>query len=78
VQGIVEHCPVAGLQACGRRERFGRAVVPSVAGMGATGDLEPDPVPAQERVCNWPQIKLDGLRGVRRGIAEAQDSRLRY
>jgi hypothetical protein len=48
-------------------------VVASVAGMGAAGDLQPDPVPATERVRDGPQSKLDGLRGVRCGIGETND-----
>ena len=50
------------------------AVVPSVAWMGTTGDLEPDPMPPQEGVRYWPQVKFDGPRRVRRGIADAHYS----
>jgi hypothetical protein len=35
-------------------------VVASVGGMGAGGDLQPDPG-AQERVRDGPEIKLDGV-----------------
>jgi hypothetical protein len=59
---------------CAGGERFCGAEIASVAGMGATGDLQPDPVPAPERVDDRPQIKLDGLRGVWCGIGEAHDS----
>jgi hypothetical protein len=41
--------------------------------MGATGDLQPDPVPSPERVRDRPQIKLDRMRGVCCGIGETYD-----
>ena len=41
--------------------------------MGATGDLHPDPVPAQERVGDRPQIKLDRMRCGGCGIGETHD-----
>ena len=63
--GVVEHGAVAGLQPCAGGVRFCGAVVASVAGMGATGDLQPDPMPAPERVRDWPESELDGMRGIR-------------
>ena len=42
----------------------------SIAGMGATGDLQPDPVPALERGRDRPEIKLDGMRDVWCAVGE--------
>jgi hypothetical protein len=41
--------------------------------MGATGDLQPDPMPAPERVRNRPQIKLDRMGCARCSIGETDD-----
>ena len=71
--GIVEHCAIAGLQPCAGGVRFCGAVVASVTGVGATGDLQPDPMPALERVSNRPEIKLDGMGCVRSRIGETDD-----
>jgi hypothetical protein len=71
--GVVAHGAVAGLQSCAGGVRFCGAVVASVAGMGATGDLQPDPVPAQERVRDGRKIKLNRMRSVCRSIGETHD-----
>src|SRR4029453_4402841 len=49
------------------RERFSGAVAASVAGVGATGDRQPDPMPTPERVRGGADIKTAGRRGVRGG-----------
>ena len=48
-------------------------MVASVAGMGATGDLQPDPMPSPERVRDWPESELDGKCGIRGRIGQAHD-----
>jgi hypothetical protein len=52
---------------------FCGAEVASVAGMGATRDLQPDPMPTTEGVRDGPKIKVNEMGGVGCGIGKTDD-----
>ena len=62
-----QHGAAARLYACAGGEWFCGTEVASIAWMGTTGDLQPDPMPAPERVRNGAkdQVRRDGGYRVR-------------
>jgi hypothetical protein len=48
-------------------------VVTFIAGRGATGHFELDPVPTPKGVRDGPEIKLDGTERIRCGIGKTHD-----
>lgn len=63
--GVVVDALLCGAEGCRCRQWFPAAGVPRVAGVGAAGDLEPDPVAGAKLVGGGPQVDayLLGLGG---------------